>query len=99
MQLTQAQRDFIVKEIESDINDGQVYDYYEFGDLKITWVPAQESYLVEVNGETLWRGPSDIADHIDDLSDQQLVDWFVDDRGCDDWLEECLEEEMLEDPA
>jgi len=33
------------------------------------------------------------------LTDQQLVDWFVDDRGCDDWFEECLEEEMLEEAA
>jgi len=99
MKLTQAQRDFIVQEIESSINDGQVYDHYEFGDLEITWVQGQEAYLVNHNGKQYWRGPSDIAWHIDDLTDEQLVDWFVDEHCCDDWFEECLEELMLEKAA
>ena len=45
--LTPAQRTFIVKAIEHDINDAQVSDYYDFGDMHITWVPAREIYLVE----------------------------------------------------
>jgi len=99
MELTQAQQDFIVKEIVSDINDGQVYDYYDFGDLEITWVQAKEAYLVKTEHYQDWATPSDLGDYIVTLTEQQLVDWFVDDRGCDDWFEECLEEEMLEEAA
>ncbi len=97
MKLTQAQRDFIVKEIVSNINDAQVSDYYDFDDLNITWVPAQESYIVETENYQDWVTPSDLGDYIVTLTDQQLVDWFVDDRGCDNWFEECLEELMLEE--
>jgi|VirMetMinimDraft_7_1064189.scaffolds.fasta_scaffold39781_4 hypothetical protein len=95
MKLTQAQRSFIVEDIESYINDGQVYDHYEFGDLTITWVKEKEAYLVLHKGKQYWRNPSDIAWHIDDLADKQLVDWFVDQHDCHDWFEEYLEELML----
>jgi hypothetical protein len=96
-ELTQEQRDFIVKQIESSINDGQVYDYYDFDNITITWVQADESYIVENNGEQIrFVSPRDIAWYIDDLSDQQLIDWFIEEHCCDDWFEECLEEEMQE---
>ena len=97
MKLTQAQSKFIISEIVSDTNDNQVSDYYEFGNLQITWVQAQESYLVEENGTTSWCSPNDIVGYISDLSDELLLEWFINQYDCDDWFEECIEELMLEE--
>jgi hypothetical protein len=98
--LTPAQRTFIVKAIEHDINDAQVSDYYDFGDMHITWVPARESYLVEQHGEQHWARPKDIWGHIDDLTDEQLIEWFQEEhRGEADTFEECLEDQMSEATA
>ena len=99
MALTQQHRQFIVEQIVYDINEAQASDYYEFGDLSITWISEQESYLVEQNGETDWASPRCIESYIDDLSDQQLVEWFVDKHGLEDSLEKCLELQGFEEAA
>lgn len=104
MELTQQQRDFIVKGIVYDINDSQASDHYDFNDLEIdfddleiTWVPSQESYLVERNGEKHWADQKAIISYIEDLSNEQLIYIFMDNMECDedDW-EEYLEDEMAE---
>ena len=91
------QRDFIVDKIVSSINDDQVTDSYEFDGVDITWVPAQEQYQVSHRDGWEWASPSDIKWYIEDLSDDALEEWFIDEYCCEDWFLECVDELMLEE--
>jgi hypothetical protein len=81
MKLTPQQKTRIVDSIVYSINESQSSDYYDFDELTITWVEAQERYMVESNGDNDWASPKDIVCYIKDLSDRALVDWFCFEEG------------------
>ena len=98
MKINQQQRDFIVDSIVHNINDAQVSEHYDFGDFTVTWVQAQQLYLIEhaqADIQNDWASPSDIPDVIDSLDNTVLYEWFCDEHCCDgEDFEEILQDEM-----
>jgi hypothetical protein len=82
--LTQQQRQALVNYIVHDINDAQVSDYYEIGNLKIEWRSRDEAYRIQVGSKKAWATPRDIEWYINNLDNSVLFKYYVDDTNDED---------------
>ena len=100
MTITEQQRKHIIDQIVDDMNDNQSSDRYWFERecFTILWSNDDESYVV------LWAdmtyntyGPSDIICAIDELQDDTLIEWLMENEGLDteEEINEYFEDEEI----
>jgi hypothetical protein len=86
MTITEQQRKHIIDLIVYEMNDNQSSDRYYFENelLSVLWIRDDESYVVLSADKTYdYYGPSDIVCVIEELQDDTLIEWLMENEGLD----------------